>query len=74
MLILMKVSKRFCMKVFYFIMEKETPTYMKSEYMKILKNVVNNYEEYKKIAVPLKWIDSVSNYYYVSRNETHMHL
>ena len=62
------------MKVFYFIMEKETPTYMKSEYMKILKNVVNNYEEYKEIAVPLKWIDSVSNYYYTSRNETHMHL
>lgn len=35
---------------------------MQKEYIAVLKRIVNNYEEFKRIAVPLKWADTETAY------------
>ena len=36
---------------------------MRKEYITHLQSIINNYEKYKEIAVPLKWAETQASYY-----------
>ena len=47
---------------------------MRKEYITHLQSIINNYEKYKEIAVPLKWAETQASYYDASCYREEMYL